>query len=257
MNHVHSAGGGLLPLLIFGVAVVYEAAATLGRRAWPWSRAMLFLTGCGLLLAGFTPQASPWPAGDFRTHMLQHLVIGMFAPLALVLGAPVTLALRSLPVGAARVVGRLLRHPAVHAVANPYVALVLNVGGMAVLFLTPLYAATLRDPDLHLLVHMHFLLSGYLFAWVIAGPDPAPRRPSVPVRLVVLGVAIAFHSVLAQLMFAGVFVELPVPVAERRGGADLMYYGGDIAELLLAGALVAGWRRRPATQTGRLACSRQ
>ncbi|MET0415840.1 MAG: cytochrome c oxidase assembly protein [Actinoplanes sp.] len=235
MNHLHGPDG---VLLILAVAIGYEVLATVGGRPWPWWRTAFFLTGCTLLAAGFTLHA---PSGDFRTHMLQHLLIGMFAPLALVLGAPVTLLLRTLPRPAGRAVGRLLRSRYVHLVANPVVALTLNLGGLVLLYFTPLYAATTRDPTLHLLVHVHVLLAGCVFAWVGAGPDPAPRRPSVPARLVVLGVAIAFHSVLSQLMYAGL-VDLPVPVAQRQGGAELMYYGGDIAELLLAAALVATWR---------------
>ncbi|MEU8817017.1 cytochrome c oxidase assembly protein [Actinoplanes sp. NPDC048796] len=237
MTHDHQANGGLI---LLAVAVGYEILATLDRRPWPWWRTAFFLTGCAALAAGF----APWPP-DFRAHMLQHLLIGMLAPLLLVLGAPVTLLLRTLPRPAARAVGRLMRHRFVHAVAHPVVALTLNLGGLALLFLTPLYAATRDEPRLHLLVHLHFLLAGYLFAWVIAGPDPAPKRPSVPTRLVILGVAIAFHSILSQLMYAGVLVDLPVGADERRGGAELMYYGGDLAELLLAAALVAGWRRLP------------
>lgn len=63
----------------------------------------------------------------------------------------------------------------------------------------------------------------------------------------ILGIAITAHAVLAQLMYAGAFVRVDVPPAELRGAADLMYYGGDIAELLLALAMVSTWRprRRP------------
>jgi putative membrane protein len=86
--------------------------------------------------------------------------------------------------------------------------------------------------------HLHFLVSGYLFAWVVAGPDPAPRRPSVPVRLVLLGIAIAAHAVLSQLMYAGVLPGPAAPPEQVRGAAELMYYGGDIAELLLAFAML-------------------
>ncbi|MEV4073254.1 cytochrome c oxidase assembly protein [Nonomuraea fuscirosea] len=111
------------------------------------------------------------------------------------------------------------------------------------------------DGRLHAAVHVHFLLSGCLFAWVIAGPDPAPRRPSVPARLVVLGVAVAVHAGLSQLMYAGIGVDLPVPVEQRRGAAEIMYYGGDLAELMLAVALVLGWkpagRARRALAAGR------
>lgn len=183
--------------------------------------------------------------------MLQHLLIGMVAPLGLVLGAPVTLALRSVTTPQARRIARLLCSRPLHLVANPLVALLLNV----VLYATPLYRLTTVDPTAHQLVHVHFLAAGCLFAWVIAGPDPAPRRPSVPIRLVVLGAAVAIHSTVAQLLYAGLLVDVAVPAEQLRGGAALMYYGGDIAEILLAFALVSRWRpprARSARQRGRV-----
>jgi putative membrane protein len=133
-------------------------------------------------------------------------------------------------------------------------ALLLSVGGLTVLYLTPLHEATAHHRTLHGLVELHFLLSGYLFAWVIAGPDPAARRPSVPGRLVVLGVAVAAHAILSQLMCAGVYVQVSGPVAQRLGAATLMYYGGDLAEPLLAVALVSAWR--PGTGSARRTLSR-
>ena len=156
--------------------------------------------------------------------MHQHLLLGMYAPLGLVLGAPITLLLRSIPPAHGRLIGRVLRSRPAHFLAHPVVALILSVGGLPALYFTPLYAATTTDEALHLLVHVHFLLAGYLFAWVIAGPDPAPHRPSVPVRLVVLGVAIAGHAVISQLMYAGVLVQIPRPTRPASGsrGADVL-----------------------------------
>jgi putative membrane protein len=154
----------------------------------------------------------------------------------------VTLLLRSLPAGPARRFGRLLRSRPLHLLAHPLSALALNLGGLAVLYFTPLYAAAADNPGFHGAVMIHFLAAGYLFAWVVAGPDPAPRRPSVPARLVLLGAAIAGHAVLSQLIYAGLFVQVPAPPAQLRQAGELMYYGGDIAELLLAFALVSSWR---------------
>lgn len=91
-------------------------------------------------------------------------------------------------------------------------------------------------------MHAHFLLSGCLFAYVIAGPDPAPTRPGVRARLVYLGIAIAAHAVISQLMYGGFWVNIHAPIDQVQAGAEIMYYGGDIAELLLAAALVATWR---------------
>ena len=64
--------------------------------------------------------------------------------------------------------------------------------------------------------------------------------------------AILGHAVLAQLLYAGVLVHVQAPAHDLKAGADLMYYAGDIAELLLALAMVSTWRpepgRRPAGQ---------
>jgi putative membrane protein len=241
MTHQHDGVGSVPLLLVAAVAVGYEVMSLrpAGRRPWsPW-RGASFMTGCALLVLALAPGQND----DFPTHVRQHLLIGMLAPTALVLGAPVTLLLRTVPPTAAHWLGRALRLRAVRLLAHPVSALGLTVGALAVLHLTPLYTRTMTDPVLRDLVQLHFLLSGYLFAWIIAGPDPAPRRPSVLVRLVILGVAIAAHATLSQLIYAGA-VDVAVPAAERRTGATLMYYGGDIAELILAFALVTGWRPR-------------
>ncbi|GAA0442292.1 membrane protein [Acrocarpospora corrugata] len=247
MHHDHHHGGlpGWLPLaLMAAVAGAYLLLAARRRReprGWSRWRTASFSTGLALLAAGLAGPVAALAEADFRGHMLQHLLIGMLAPLALVLGAPITLLLRSLPPVHGRRIGAVLRSRAVHLLANPWSALVLSVGGMVVLYCTPLYRLTSATPAHHL-VHAHFFLSGYLFAWVIAGPDPAPRRPSVPLRLVVMAVAVAVHATLSQLMYAGLIVDVPVPAPELHGAAELMYYGGDFAELLLVFALVSTWR---------------
>lgn len=247
----------VLPLLLLtAVAAVYLILAMRRRReprGWKRWRTASFLIGITLLALAVTPALSPYPAGDFRGHMHQHLLLGMYAPIALVLSAPITLILRSISPAHGRLISRVLRSRPAHFMANPAVALALTVGGLAVLYFTPLYTATTTNAALHLLVHAHFLLAGYLFAWVIAGPDPAPNRPSVPTRLVVLGAAIAGHAVISQLMYVGIFVQIPVRPDQRQGAGELMYYGGDIAELLIAIALLLTWRprRQPTHPTGK------
>jgi putative membrane protein len=253
-QHAEGAPDGLPVALTLTIAAGYLLLAARRRReprGWSSWRTAAFLTGSALLILALLPGLLPYGDEDFRAHMLQHLLIGMLAPLGLVLGAPVTLLLRSLPARHGRLIGRVLRARPAHVFGHPVTALLLNLGGLAALYCTPLYAATGTHPLLHDLVHLHFLIAGYLFAWVIAGPDPAPRRPSVKARLVILGVAVAGHAILSQLLYAGALVQVPVPAEELRGGAVFMYYGGDIAELLLAFAVVTTWRpRRPTVVHG-------
>ncbi len=241
----------IVPLILVGLlAIGYLTLAMrqhLGPRGWSWGRTAAFLSGSAVLALGLLPQYLPYPTGDFRKHMLEHLIIGMIAPLGLIMAAPMTLVLRTVPTRWGRAISHLLQSRVLQIVANPISALVLNLGGMAALYFTPLYMAMMMHPALHYIVHFHFLAAGCLYTWVIAGPDPAPHRPSVPVRLVVLGVAVVMHSVLSQMLYAGLFVAIMAPVEQLHRGAELMYYGGDISEMLLAFALVTTWhpvRRR-------------
>jgi putative membrane protein len=200
-----------------------------------------------VLTLALLPQYLPYPEGDFRTHMLEHLILGMIAPLGLVMAAPMTLVLRTIPTRWGKAISYLLHSRSIRVMVNPGTALLLNLGGMTALYFTPLYMAMMMHPALHHAVHFHFLAAGCLYTWVIAGPDPAPHRPSVPVRLVVLGIAVVVHSVLSQLLYAEMFVTVPAAAAQLQRGAELMYYGGDISEMLLAFALVTTWHpaRKP------------
>ncbi|MFJ7147473.1 cytochrome c oxidase assembly protein [Streptomyces sp. NPDC100445] len=249
--HHHGSGGPsavLLPALALLVCaggyllLVRRARRRNPVRGWnPW-RTAAFGTGLVLLAAALLPPVAGLAHRDFRGHMAQHMLIGMYAPLALVLGAPVTLLLRALPAPRARRLTALLHSGPARVLAHPATGLLLSTGSLVVLYFTPLYGTAMAHPAGHWLLHAHFLLSGCLFAYAVAGPDPAPARPGVRTRLVYLGCAIAVHAVVAQLMYGGFWVDIDAPVPEVQGGAMIMYYGGDIAELLLAAALVATWR---------------
>jgi putative membrane protein len=250
--HHHGEGGGLLGvvltvLVLLAVAIGYLLAVRRARcrnpaQGWNSWRSASFLTGLALLALALLPPLGPTAHTDFRGHMAQHMLIGMYAPLALVLAAPVTLLLRTLPQARARRVTAMLHRPLARVLAHPAIALLLSAGSLGLLYFTPLYNTAMGHPAGHWLMHAHFLASGCLFAYVIAGTDPAPARPGVRARLVYLGIAIAAHALIAEAMYGGFFVDIHAPIDHVRQGAEIMYYGGDIAELLLAAALVATWR---------------
>ncbi|MFJ3950557.1 cytochrome c oxidase assembly protein [Streptomyces libani] len=245
-------------LVLLGAAGGYLLLARRARhrnpaRGWRKWRSAAFLAGLGLLALALLPPLAPFAHTDFRGHMAQHMLIGMYAPLGLVLAAPVTLLLRTLPAARARQVTALLHSRPARLLAHPALALALSTGTLALLYFTPLFNVTMHHPAGHWLLHAHFLLSGCLFVHVIAGPDPAPARPAVPARLVYLSVAVAAHAVVAQAVYAGFFVDIHAPISQVQGGAMIMYYGGDLAELMLATALVSTWRpvrRQPESRNG-------
>jgi putative membrane protein len=251
---IHHGGPGgsfvlflLLVLVPAIVLVLYLTAAMHERTASAWSgwRVASFATGVVLLLAAMTPPVSDWAHHDLRGHMVQHLLLGMFAPLGLVLGAPGTLLLRSVSAPLARSIVAALGTRPIRCLIHPVTAALLDIGGMYVLYLTPLYALSQGDPVVHVLLHVHFVLSGYLFTWSIAGPDPAPHRPGMVVRLAVLFLATAAHACLGKIMYGHGYPRgTTADPEEIRAAAQWMYYGGDMAELLLTAAFFALWFRR-------------
>lgn len=240
-------------LLVAAVATVYLCSfcsvrnEKRGRDGW---RTISFLLGSVLLAVSMLPSLMAWAHQDLRGHMVQHLLIGMYAPLFLVLGAPVTLALKVLPVNTARGVTAVLRSSVFYFVSHPITAFLLNIGGMYLLYLTPLYVESLANPILHYLIHIHFLAAGYLFTWSMIGQEPVPRRPTFNVRVFILFISIAAHAFLSKFMYAYLYpLNSTNSNTQIQEAAKLMYYWGDLSELLLAIALLALWYQRRITNS--------
>jgi putative membrane protein len=248
--HVALAGWVSVVLLATALFVGYLLAA--GRvtrrtlRTWPRTRTAAFATGSAMIAIGLSPPVHALAAGDPRGHVLQHLTLGMLAPVALVLAAPMTLLLAALPTTAARRVTSVLRRRPTRFLTHPITAGLVTVAGMYALYLTPLYAVSARIAVLGYGLHIHFLLSGCVFAWSIAGPDPAPTRPGMRMRLAVLVGVAGAHAYLAKTLYAHAAISPPgagLDPGQVRQAAQLMYYGGDIAELVIATALFTAWLR--------------
>lgn len=248
MTHDHAGGvdvlavlgvvAGLLALLAYAVLVV---AARRRGRTWPAGRTLAWASGCVLATAAVAGPLAAAAMSSWTAHMAGHVLLGMLGPLLLVLGAPVTLALNALPVGAARRLSRVLRSRPLRVLTEPGVAAVLDVGGLWVLYGTPVLDVAHDHPLLDVVVHVHVLLAGYLFTAVLVGADPLPHRRATRHLLVVLVLALAAHDVLAKRLYAEA---TGVEPADEQRGALLMYYGGDAVDLALAVLVCARWYRR-------------
>jgi putative membrane protein len=240
---------------LFGVPLLVAAVAYLGgvvavyRRGgwWPAGRSACWLAG---LVAAAIALIGPLAGAahhDFTAHMAGHLLLGMAGPLLLVLAAPVTLALRALPVCRARVLSRVLSSRPVRVVTHPVTAAVLSAGGLWLLYTTDLYRAMGGHAWLHVGVHVHIVVAGYLFTAAMIGVDPAPHRPGRRTRAAVLILFLAAHGILAKYLYG--HPPAGVPAAAGRAGAELMYYGGDLIDLALIVVFCRQWYR--ATDPGR------
>jgi putative membrane protein len=235
----------LLTLVI--TAGVYAGAAfnVRERQGWSWWRVVAWVTAMGLVLASLTGRLGTAAAVDFRAHVVTHLLLGQAVPLLIVAAAPVTLLLRALPVGAARRVTWLLGTWPLRWLTEPVVAAVLSIGGLWVLYGTPVYALSQSYEWLHVLVHAHLMITGYLVTASLVGRDPMPHRRSHGYRSVVLVALLAAHAIVAKTLYA--VPPTGVPVERAESGAMIMYYGGDALSLVLVIWLCAEWYRRRST----------
>ncbi|SDL92056.1 cytochrome c oxidase assembly protein [Sediminibacillus halophilus] len=226
----------VLACLMYITGVIFSARR---QRSWSIFRTCSWTAGCilaGLAVAG--PLAS-LAHHSFFHHMLGHLLLGMLAPLLMVLGAPLTLLLRALPVHSARRVSRLLRCRLFSLLTDPVFATVLNIGGLWVLYTTELYGAMHQNLPLHVFIHLHVFIAGYLFTASMVYIDPTPHRTDYRYRASILLAALAGHATLAKYLYGN-----PpdyVSTSEAEAGSMLMYYGGDFIDAVLIFLVCLHW----------------
>ncbi|OZD73022.1 cytochrome c oxidase assembly protein [Rhodococcus sp. 14-2470-1a] len=195
--------------LIFGtasivLAVVYLLGVRRLRRrgdAWPVGRTISFLLGCATMLVATSSGVGKYSPATFSVHMGAHMALSMLVPVLLALGGALTLALRALPVagkdgipGPREWLLQALHSPVSRFLTHPVVAAVLFVGGFYVLYLGGIFGAVLDNHSAHLLMNAHFILSGYLFYWVVIGVDPSPRHIEPITKLAMVFGSLPFHA---------------------------------------------------------------
>lgn len=252
-----------MPLALLMAAWYARAVVRLRRRGDSWSggRTVAWFLGCLLLL--WVTSGSPGAYGRvlFSMHMLQHMFLAIAVPTFLVLGAPATLALRTLPArrdgsrGPREWLLLVLHSRLLNLLSHPVMATGIWIVSLVAFYMTSLFELSLRSHTMHLLMVAHFLISGYLLASAICGVDPGPRRVAHPFRVVILMMSFGAHALfsvslmsLTQVLAEPWFSALgrtwgPSLLRDQYVGAQLGWVAGDYPIAILGGALIWSWVR--------------
>lgn len=238
-------------LYLYGVRVLRRRRGV----AWSPGRSVAFLGGVGTIGYATLGWMGVYDDTLFWSHMAQHMVLSMVAPIFLALGAPVTLALRALPRRPRGWLSGFLHSLPARLLLNPLVGFALVFGLPFVLYMTGLYEQSLRDDWLHDALHVHFVVAGCIFFWPIVGIDPVPGRFAHPFRLLLLFVTLPAHAWLGisimtskTVIAASYYRALARPwgpslADDQSIGGGLLWAAGDLVGLLVVAALFFQWAR--------------
>ena len=252
----------LLPMLLVlvpaGLYVFGVRRLSVRGDRWPVARTLSFLVGgLGTIAVATMSGLAAYDESLFAAHMVQHMLLSMVATVFLALGAPVTLALRTMPLRQRRQLMALLHSRFAALMTHPLVPWLLFVASPFALYFTGWYGATLEHRWLHEALHLHFLLVGSLFFWPMLGVDPVPGRSGHPFRLLLVATTLPFHAFLGVaimsvqpdgrgLLAAEHYVPLhglDEAVFQQSLGGGLLWASGDLVGLLFLAVLLVQWMR--------------
>ncbi|HET7690641.1 MAG TPA: cytochrome c oxidase assembly protein [Nocardioidaceae bacterium] len=222
---------------------------------WPVGRTLAFAGGMAIFYVATTSGLAAYDTTLLSVHMVQHMLLSMVVPLLLALGAPVTLALRTLPRRPRGWLLAVLHSWVAKVLSFPPLTLALFVLSPWVLYFSGWYEASLRSAYVHEMMHVHLVLVGSLFFWPLVGIDPIPGRVAYPFRLLLMVLTLPFHAFLGvtimgqDTLIAGDWYRslpetwLPDPMDDQHLAGGLLWGSGDVVGLLFFIVLFVQWVR--------------
>jgi cytochrome c oxidase assembly factor CtaG/putative copper export protein len=256
--------GFMLALVGLAGALYATGVLSLRRRGvrWPVGRTIAWYGGLAIVLYATCGGLGLYAHVLFSAHMTAHMALSMVAPIPLVLGAPLTLAIRTLPgprvpgdLSPRQVLLRILHSRPVAALSHPVVAVALFIGSLYGFYFTGLFAGLMGSHLGHIAMEVHFLAVGLLFFWVLVGVDPQPRRVQPLLKIVVLFAAMALHAFFAIALLSSTtpfgesyWAALDRPystdlVADQVRGAQISWVLDELPILLVLAAVFRQWVR--------------
>lgn len=281
MSIAYEADGIILGTLILATALYIAGVVKLSRNGvkWPVGRTIAFALGISVIDFATSGGLGLYSFFSFSHHMMAHMLLGMVAPIGIVLGAPITLALRALPAGRSLAASdgeheaergprglltAILSSRFVAIMSNPIVALAIFDGSLFALYFTPIFEILMGSHLGHIVMSVHFLLAGILFFHVIIGIDPRPKQYPFIFRIVILFAAMSIHAFFSvallsstSLVGAEYYETLATPwvldlLEDQRIGASIGWAMGEIPILLSLVATFIQWIRSDEREAARI-----
>jgi cytochrome c oxidase assembly factor CtaG len=250
-------------LYLVGVAVLHRR----GDR-WPVGRTVSFVVlGMGSFVFATASGLARYDTTLLSVHMVQHMVLSMVVPLSLALGAPITLALRTLPSRPRSWLLVVLHSRVARVLSFPPLAFALYVVSPWALYYTSWYDASLSSAYVHEMMHVHLVAVGALFFWPLMGIDPLPGRVGYPFRVLLTVMTLPFHAflgvtIMGQTRLIGeehylalregpMGAWLPPALDDQHTAGGILWAAGDLIGLTFFAVLFVQWVRSSMKEAAR------
>ncbi|WP_223987604.1 cytochrome c oxidase assembly protein [Arthrobacter sp. NicSoilB8] len=210
--------------------------------AWPWFRTVNWVIGLVVLTYVTSGPPSVYGRVLFSAHMVDHMALTMVAPIFLVLGAPMTLALRALTPrrdssrGPREWLLIIIHSKFSQLVTHPLFAAANFAGSIVLFYYSDAFGYAMRDHVGHELMNLHFALTGYIFVLTMIGTDPLPRRAPYPMRLLLLLATMGFHAFFGVAIMGGT----GLLAADYFGNLGRTWGGSALLDQQMGGAVAWG-----------------
>lgn len=269
----YEPNGLFLAFLVLLVALYIKGVVVLTRRGdkWPINRTIFFALGISVADFAVNGGLGVYSHVAFSFHMVAHMALATLAPIGIVLGAPITLALRTLPIGrtsqerGVRGFALALLHSRYSRfLTNPIVAMLIFDVSMFALYFTDLFQWLMSYHFGHFFMEMHFFIAGFLFFAALIGIDPVPNKFPFVARIVVILAAMSIHAFFSislmsssVLVDGGYFAALDRPwwpdlLGDQKTGAAFGWAFGEVPILLALAATFVQWVRSDSHEAARL-----
>jgi len=265
-----SADPFFLVACLLGLALYGWGVARLLRRgdAWPVGRTIAFTVGVLTVALMMCTGLNDYGMVMFSVHMVQHMVISMLSPILILMGAPVTLALRALPTaghgrkGPRELLLMLLHSHYMRIVTHPAFTIPLFIASLYGLYFTPLFDFLMESRTGHTAMMVHFLAVGVVFFWPIMGVDPGPHRPGYLMRMLELFAGMPFHAffgialMMGSTPMVGTYENPPASLgidalADQTSAGGIAWAFSEVPSVLVLLALLFQWYRSEQRQARR------
>jgi putative copper resistance protein D len=257
-------------LAVWVAGVYLVGVAVLRRRGdhWPIGRTVSFVVlGMGAFVFATASGLARYDTTLLSVHMVQHMILSMVVPLSLALGAPITLALRTLPGGPRRWLLVVLHSRVARVLSFAPLAFLLYITSPWALYYTSWYDASLSSAYVHEMMHIHLVAVGALFFWPLMGIDPLPGRVGYPFRVLLVVMTLPFHAflgvtIMGQTRLIGeehylalregpMGAWLPPALEDQHVAGGILWASGDLIGLVFFAVLFVQWVRSSQKEAAR------